>query len=125
MKNTYPDQWKDTGLALILILLLMTGFTGDTIYLVPAIIATLLTMSWPKIFYPLSILWFGFAHVLGAIVSRIVLTIIFFVIVVPAGLFRRLLGHDPMEFNKWKDDNESAFVKRDHLYSADDLDKPF
>lgn len=125
MKDTSPEQWKDTGLALILILLLLVGFTENSVYIGPAILVTLLTMTWPKVFYPLSILWFGLAHVMGAIVSRVILTIIFFMIVVPAGLLRRFFGNDPMGFKKWKSGEGSVFVKRDHLFSADDLDKPF
>ena len=125
MKKTSPGQWRDTGLAIILIFLLLAVFTRNTFYIPAAILVTLLTMTFPKIFCPASILWFGLAHIMGSTVSRIIMTIIYCSIVVPVGLIRRLSGNDPMGFKKWKSGEESVFVKRDHLFSADDLNKPF
>ena len=125
MKDTSPKQWADTGLAVILILLMSAGYTKNSVYILPAILATLMTMTWPKFFYPFSILWFGFSHFMGNIVSRIVLGIIFFLVVVPVGLLRRIGKNDSMGFKKWKSGTDSVFVKRDHLFCADDFDKPF
>jgi len=42
-------------------------------------------------------LWLAFSVVLGYFVSRILLTIIFFVVVTPMGLIIRVIGKDPME----------------------------
>ncbi len=40
--------------------------------------------------------WLRLGHALGAISSRVVLTTMFFVIFLPAGLLMRLLGRDPL-----------------------------
>lgn len=40
--------------------------------------------------------WMAAGHVLGAINTRILLGLIFYLVVTPIGLFRRLLGKDPM-----------------------------
>jgi hypothetical protein len=42
-------------------------------------------------------LWISFSVVLGYFVSRILLTIIFFLVMTPTGLIMRLVGRDPME----------------------------
>lgn len=125
MKDTTPEQWRDTGLALVLILLLTTGYTKNFNYVLPAVLATLLTMTWPKFFYPISIFWFAFAHLLGGVVSKIVLALIFFLVVSPVGYLRRAFGHDPMGLKQWKSGSESVFVKREHLYNGNDLKNPF
>jgi hypothetical protein len=41
--------------------------------------------------------WVGFSVVLGYFVSRILLTVIFFLVLLPTGLIMRLTGKDPME----------------------------
>jgi hypothetical protein len=40
--------------------------------------------------------WMALGHILGAINSRILLGVIFYLVVTPIGLIRRLLGKDPM-----------------------------
>jgi hypothetical protein len=42
-------------------------------------------------------LWLAFSIILGYFVSRILLTIIFFVVITPMGLIVRVIGKDPME----------------------------
>lgn len=42
-------------------------------------------------------LWIGISVILGYFVSRILLTIIFFLVLVPTGFIMRLVGRDPME----------------------------
>lgn len=119
------DQCKDTGLALILITLLVALAKGSTTPVVPAIAVLVLTMTAPKLFTPLARLWFGLSHWLGEIVSAILLTIVFFVVVTPIGLVRQLSGKDTMRCAQWKAGRQSVFVRRDHAVCAADLEKPF
>jgi hypothetical protein len=42
-------------------------------------------------------LWLAFSVILGYFVSRILLTIIFFLVITPMGLIFRVIGKDPME----------------------------
>lgn len=42
-------------------------------------------------------LWISLSVILGYFISRIVLTIIFFLVITPTGLLMRLVGKDPME----------------------------
>jgi hypothetical protein len=42
-------------------------------------------------------IWVGFSVILGYFVSRILLTLIFFLLITPIGLLMRLTGKDPME----------------------------
>lgn len=60
---------------------------------------------------------------LGSILFRLLLVIVFFVVVTPLALLRRMLGHDPMSLRGWRK-NGSAFVVRDHMYSAEDMERP-
>ena len=54
----------------------------------------------PPLFRQIYKVWIAFSVILGYFVSRILLSIIFFLVVTPVGLIMRLTGKDPME-RKW------------------------
>lgn len=60
-----------------------------------------LAIFYPAALRPAQCVWMGFAFVLGWIVSRILLTIVFFLVVFPVGLVAQLSGKKFLvEFNK-------------------------
>jgi len=121
-----PDNKpKDTGLAAVLILLLVTWFTANIAWVIPAIVVLILTMTVPVVFKPLSVVWFGFANMLGQVVSTLILTILFLLVLMPIGLIRKMGGADALGLKKWGNGDASAFVVREHLYTAEDLEKPY
>ncbi len=125
LNEVTPDQAKDTGLAFVLILLLVIVLANYSFLLWPAVAVLVLTMTWPDAFKPLAVVWFGFSHLLGGFVSKILLSILFFVLVVPIGYARKRAGKDAMRIKNWKDGTDSAFTTRDHLFVKDDLEKPY
>ena len=124
-KKVTPDQCKDTGLAIILIALLVVLAQRATTMIAPAIGVLIVTMTAPKLLTPVARLWFGFSHYLGQAVSTVLLSIVFFGVVTPMGLIRRLTGKDAMGLGQWRAGRQSAFIRRDHTFTAVDLEKPF
>jgi hypothetical protein len=123
--SSTPEQAKDTGLAMVLICLLLGYFGKFPKFLGVSIVLLLLTMAVPKVFKPLAGLWFGLSHVMGQIVSKIVLTLIFFLVVTPVGLIRRLIGADSLQLKKWKTGRASVFVERQGAIQDKDLLNPY
>jgi multisubunit Na+/H+ antiporter MnhG subunit len=82
-------------------------------------------MTWPALFTPLAKLWFGFSHLLGSVTTKIILTAIFMLVVVPVAIMRRAMGADAMRCKGWKGGAVSAFIEREHTYSKEDLDSPY
>ena len=75
----------------------------------------------PPLFRVIYRLWIGFSVILGYFVSRIVLTVIFFLVITPTGLIMRMVGKDPMERKRdptvssyWirKDDSQETSIER-------------
>ncbi len=125
-KKITDNQCKDTGLALILILLLIAWFSGKPIYWKLAIPVLVVTMTVPRLFKIPAIGWFGLSHFLGSIVSKILLSVLFFGIVTPVGLLMRLTGKDSMGLKKWKSGRQSVFIDRSsETVEAEKLEKPF
>ena len=111
---------------MVLILLLGAHFGKMQALMLPAIVVLALTMTWPALFTPLARIWFGFSHLLGGVVSKILLSIVYLMFATPIGLLRRFLGGaDAMRLKAWKDGRPSAFVERDHLFSGKDLETPY
>ncbi len=120
-----PDQARDTGLALTLLCLILVQF-WHAYRLVPlAMVFLVITMVWPKAFKPLAGLWFGLAHLLGTVMSNVILTVLFFILVTPIGLIRRVLGADSLQLKQWKKGEDSVFAVRADLVQIKDLQAPF
>lgn len=123
--SSTPEQAKDTGMAMVLICLLLGYFGKFPKFLGVSIVVLLLTMAWPKAFKPLAGLWFGLSHVMGQVVSKIILTLAFFLIVTPIGLIRRWMGADSLQLKKWKKGRASVFVERQGAIQDKDLLNPY
>ena len=124
LKST-PEQAKDTGMAMVLICLLL-GYWGKFPKFLPVSLALLIiTMAWPNAFRPLAVLWFGLSHLLGSVMSRVILTVLFFLIVTPIALIRRLMGADALQLKKWKQGQGSVFVVREGVIQGKDLETPY
>ena len=122
-KLANENQSRDTGLAMVLLCLLI-GYIWKIEILIPIAIGLLiLTMIWPSLFKPLAIVWFGLARFIGNIVSMLVLGLLFFLVVTPIGLIRRLAGKDPMLFlestSLWM--NQPEHFTKSTLYGPDQL----
>ena len=116
---------KDTGLAAVLILLLIAWFTDNTTWVMPAIVVLVLTMTIPVVFKPLAVVWFGLAGLLGHVVSTLILTVLFFIVLLPVGLIRKIGGADALRLREWKNGDQTAFIVREQHFTARDLEKPY
>lgn len=125
INNISKDQVKNTGMAMVLILLLVGFFSKNTIFFKIGIPVLVINMVIPNIYKPIAIIWLGVSYLLGTIVSRIILTMVYFVVVTPIGLFRRMLGIDSLKLNKFKNGRESVMEIRDITFSRNEIEKPF
>lgn len=66
--------------------------------------------------------WMKLAQLLGAVNSKILLTIIFFLFLTPLSLLYRLLNKDTLQLKK-DTSKTSYFITRNHTYTKADLEK--
>lgn len=120
-----PIQCRDTAMALVFLFMLIWYFTASKIYAYVAMVVLLLAMIWPgSMAYPARI-WFGLSHALGGIMNKVILGLLFFLLVVPIAVVRKLMGKDPMQLKQWKNGTGSLFVVREHKFVKEDLDNAF
>lgn len=115
----------DSGLALVLILLLTSIIwkLGWTIKV--SLVCILITMIKPKLFYPFTFIWLNVSEVLGKIMSRIILTVVFLLFVIPVGFIRKISGKDNLKLKQFGKSDKSIFVERNHTFTKDDMLNPF
>ncbi|MDP8244430.1 MAG: SxtJ family membrane protein [Candidatus Hinthialibacter antarcticus] len=118
-------QCKDAGMALCLICLLIGWFGQINGLYAASIIVLLINMTWAGAFKPFAWFWFSLSFVLGTVVSKIILSVLFFVLVVPIAFIRARLGEDPLHLKLWKQGKESAFKERNITFSKRDVERPF
>lgn len=68
-------------------------------------------------------LWFGLAKIFGFINSRILLTVVYVLVLLPLSLLSRLFGSNSVQLKKKA--SGSYFVTRNHKYIKADLENPW
>jgi len=119
------DQSRDTGMAMVLLLLLMAVSPKRHGLMFAAMALQVVNMTVPQVFRPIAVFWLGFSDLLGAVVSRILLSIVFFFVVTPIGILRRLAGKDSLKLRVFKAGKDSVMLERNHKFIGQDLEKPF
>jgi len=119
------DQSRDTGMAMVLLLLILAIRGRFAAYLYIAIALQVVNMVLPQIFRPVAVLWLGLADLLGVIMPKVLLSIVFFLVVMPVAILRRLAGKDSLKLRAFKASKGSIMLERNHKFSATDLERPF
>jgi len=77
----------------------------------------------PIVLKPIYVVWMKLSHVLGWINTKILLSIVFYLIFLPIGILMRLFGKDPMHRKLEK--NVTTYRIKSKQPSVDHLEKPF
>jgi hypothetical protein len=118
-------QLTDASLALILLCLLIFLLAGIKPAIYIAVLVAVLTMLHSSIIYPWAIVWYTTTELLGNIVSKILLSIIYLLIVWPVGFARQLMGKDSMQLRDFGKSSKSVFRVREKQFIDKDLETPY
>lgn len=119
------DQAKDGGMAIVLILLILGMVLKQKNFYTYAMAALIVNMILPGFYKPFAKVWFMLANFLGTIMSKILLTIVYIVLVLPVGLIIRLLGKDSLKLKQFKKDISSVFKERNYQFRSSDIENPY
>jgi Saxitoxin biosynthesis operon protein SxtJ len=118
------DRARDTGMALTLLSLIVLWVRDLQWWFLP-IGLLVLTMTVPKLFHFPALVWFAVAERLSWLMTRVILTSLYVLILLPVALLRRLAGKDPMQLRRWKEGSVSVFVTRDDTWTPAQLERPY
>ena len=117
-----PGTERNFGLTFSIVFVIIGLYPlwlGKNIHLWACIIAFIfffLAIFLPKVLILPNKLWLKLGSFLGAIVSPIIMGMIFFLTVIPTGMIMRLLGNDILN-QKMKKPNESYWIKKTKIVS--------
>lgn len=118
-------QERDTCLAFAFFMLLIWLLTQNETFIFCSMGILLLGMLWPTGFRPLAFVWFGLSVCIGKIISKLLLSIVFILLVLPMATLRRLMGKDTLCLKRFGTRSNSYFVRREHTFVAQDLVNPY
>ncbi len=119
------EKWvRDTGLVFALVALLF-AYKGFTLGIPGAALLLLAVMFFPKALWPLAWTWEKVAHGLGFVMQRVFFGIVFFAIITPVGLIRRLFVRDPLMIAGIADRTTAFMAHEGGIVRKEDLEKPF
>jgi hypothetical protein len=58
-------------------------------------------------------------------ILQLLLSVVFFVFIMPVSIIFRLLGKDPLRLRAFKEEQDSVFIEKNHTFIGEDLQKPF
>ena len=103
---------RNFGIIVGIILLVISGFLfwkekeSFQIFLAIGIILFLTSIALPSVLKPVYWMWMIFAIILGLIMTRVILSLLFFLIFTPIGLTLRFFGKKFLEL-RWDNSKES------------------
>jgi hypothetical protein len=125
MRQVTREQSRDTGMAMVLlVLLLWLAYGGDGLVRT-AVALLVLTMAVPGAFAPVAVVWLALSNAVGTVVSKALFSVVFVLVVTPIGVVRRWLGKDSLQLCNFKTSHDSVMVRRNHLYTPADLERPY
>ena len=114
---------RDTGLVLGLFCLVI-GYSGGRVFLVVSGVLITLALLVPRTLYPLAWVWLKLVHILGLVIPKIFFGLVFFVVIVPIGLMRKVINGDTLLIKGWKG-AETSFNERRVRFAREHLETPY
>ena len=123
MKHMNERWMRDTGLVLGLLCLVL-GYSGNKAFLIVSGVLVALALLAPKVLYPVAWVWLKLVFVLSLIVPKIFFGLVFFVVIVPVGLIRKMIKGDTLLITGWKY-ADTSFHERGVRFTREHLETPY
>jgi hypothetical protein len=115
------------GTVLVLLGIILSIKAGNYLLFLSlaGLVLMLASLMFPKLLRPLYIIWMSIAAVLGFIMSRIILSLVFYLVFAPVGIILRILKKDLLD-RKIEPDKESYWnMRKAENYRPEDSEKQY
>ena len=121
MRPTYSN--KESILAITFLMLLLFYFTRNITFIHITAIVIVVSLLVPRVAVLLDYVWKFISSVLGQISSKLILSVIFYAVLLPWGLLLKFIGKEmlPLKFKG----RSTAFSIRNKSFVNKDLQNPF
>ena len=124
------NDLRKFGITLGMILIIISGFLfwkekeSFQIFLTVGAVLCIIGVVIPVILKPIYWIWMIFANILGWIMTRVILSLLFYMIITPIGFISRLFGKQFLEL-KWNRTNRTYWNYRSDKPEKGDYEKQF
>ena len=119
MKENNKARSLETLLVLTGALIIIYWISPKKIYLLVALTFILIGVVSPFLSAKISWVWLKFAELIGSVMSKVILSVVYFIFLVPIALIYRLTQKNPLFLKRQKD---SYYKERNKQYSAKDIE---
>lgn len=119
MQHANKEEMRKVQLVIVTGLLFLHFVFKKTSLLNISLLLGLIFLFVPRIGNWIVLLWFKMAEVLGWFNSRILLSMVYFMVVVPVSFFFKLFHKDPLSLKNYP---SSLYTERNHTYTSKDLE---
>jgi hypothetical protein len=119
------EKCKDTGMAFALVSIILSYVFKSDYWMFAAFTFLVITMCAAVVLKPAAKIWFGLSHIFGTIMSKILLSTIFYAVVTPVAVIRRLIKKDTLRLCEFKKSSKSVMDERKIIYGPKDIARPF
>ena len=116
----------DTGLAILLIIFCLQLVQNQTkAIILLGLFTTIILMTKPSLLKPFAYIWFGLAKVLGLVMPKIILSMLYITFVIPYGFITGLFRSDLFKLKAYKSNTNRYFETPQKGYSNTSFNTPF
>ena len=117
MKLSKEDQ---SILAIVAGFAIISLISRNYFFLIICAVA-IISFPFPKMKKAVHVIWVKFGEIIGWFMHRIILGILFYLILTPIALLKKILGNDSLQINR--KGRDSTFQTRKHLFTPKDMEK--
>ena len=126
--KTSNKDFRSFGIIIGIILIMVAGllfYYEETSYQIVIVLAGIFIgfgITIPILLKPVYLIWMTFAIILGWVMTRVILSIVFYLIITPIGLITRLLGEDFLGLKRsnldsfWNNRDNSIKIMSNNIY---------
>lgn len=122
MKNKNNNSSK-VILTLVVALLVFFHFYHYKHLLTAAVVLGLIGIVSDYISEKIAAAWMWLAEIIGKVMPKVILSLLYFLFFVPYAVFYRLFKKNPLDLKS--KDKTTLYKERNHLYNADDIKNPW
>ncbi len=119
MKENGKAKSLETLLVLVGALIVAYWISFKKIYLLVGLIFILIGIASPFLSAKISWIWLKFAELIGSVMSKIILSVVYFIFLVPIALIYRMTQKNPLFLKRRKG---SYYRERNKQYSSKDIE---
>ena len=123
MTNYSQEKKYETILAIVLGLLVIWIFTNAKALVIISAVLAFIGLMIPMVSGWITWLWLKISHVMGWVMSKVIMSIVFYLVLFPISLLARLSNKDQLKLKK--SNEQSYYSTRNHRYSPEELENPW